>query len=59
MPPLIRLQLTHMSVNSDINFTNEKCCVRFEVSTAVTTSNAVFWDVTLCGSCKNRHFGGT
>jgi hypothetical protein len=19
--------------------------------------NAVFWDVTLCGSCKNRHFG--
>jgi hypothetical protein len=21
--------------------------------------NAVFWDVALCGSCKNRHFGGT
>jgi hypothetical protein len=21
--------------------------------------NAVFWDVTSCGSCKNRHFGGT
>jgi hypothetical protein len=21
--------------------------------------NGVFWDVTLCGSCKNRHFGGT
>jgi hypothetical protein len=21
--------------------------------------NAVFWDVTLCGSCKNRRFGGT
>jgi hypothetical protein len=20
--------------------------------------NAVFWDVTLCGSCKNRRFGG-
>jgi hypothetical protein len=20
--------------------------------------NAVLWDVTLCGSCKNRHFGG-
>jgi hypothetical protein len=19
--------------------------------------NAVFWDVTLCGSCKNRRFG--
>jgi hypothetical protein len=21
--------------------------------------NAVFWDVTPCGSCKNRPFGGT
>jgi hypothetical protein len=21
--------------------------------------NGVFWDVTLCGSCKNRRFGGT
>jgi hypothetical protein len=21
--------------------------------------NAVFWDVTTCGSCKNRHLGGT
>jgi hypothetical protein len=20
--------------------------------------NGVFWDVTLCGSCKNRRFGG-
>jgi hypothetical protein len=22
-------------------------------------NNAVFWDVTLCGCCKNWHFGGT
>jgi hypothetical protein len=22
-------------------------------------TNAVFWDVKLCGSCKNRRFGGT
>jgi hypothetical protein len=21
--------------------------------------NSVFWDVTPCGSCKNRRFGGT
>jgi hypothetical protein len=21
--------------------------------------NGVFWDVTSCGSCKNRSFGGT
>jgi hypothetical protein len=33
--------------------------VRFEVSTAVTMKNGVFWDVTPCGSCKNRRFGGT
>jgi hypothetical protein len=33
--------------------------VRFEVFTAVTMKNGVFWDVTLCGSCKNRRCGGT
>jgi hypothetical protein len=33
--------------------------VRFEVFTAVTTKNCVFWDVTPCGSCTNRRFGGT
>jgi hypothetical protein len=27
--------------------------VRFEVFTAVTMKNAVFWDVTPCGSYKN------
>jgi hypothetical protein len=33
--------------------------VRFEVFTAVTMKNCVFWDVTPCGSCKSRRFGGT
>jgi hypothetical protein len=33
--------------------------VRFEVCTAVTMKNGVFWDVTPFGSCKNRRFGGT
>jgi hypothetical protein len=33
--------------------------VRFEVFTAVTMNNGVFLDVTPCGSCKNRRFGGT
>jgi hypothetical protein len=32
--------------------------VRFEVFPAVTKKNAISWDVTPCGSCKNRHFGG-
>jgi hypothetical protein len=32
----------------------------FEVSTAVTMKNAVFWDVAPCRSCEmNRRFGGT
>jgi hypothetical protein len=30
--------------------------IRFEVFTAVTTKNGVFWDVTPCGSCKNPTF---
>jgi hypothetical protein len=34
-------------------------CLRFEVSAAATMKNAVFGDVTQCGSCKNRRFGGT
>jgi hypothetical protein len=33
--------------------------VRIEFFTAVIMKNGVFWDVTLCGSCKNRRFGGT
>jgi hypothetical protein len=32
--------------------------VRFNVFTAVTMKDAVFWDVTSCGSCKNRRFRG-
>jgi hypothetical protein len=33
--------------------------VRFEVFTAVTMKNAVFWDVTPFGFCINGRFGGT
>jgi hypothetical protein len=33
--------------------------VRFEVFTAVSMKNAVFWDVAPCRSCVNRRFGGT
>jgi hypothetical protein len=32
--------------------------LRFEVFTAVTMKNGVFWDVTPCESCKNLRFGG-
>jgi hypothetical protein len=36
-----------------------KSFVRFEAFTAVTMKNGVSWDIMLCGSCKNRRFGGT
>jgi acyl-CoA thioesterase len=34
-------------------------CVRFEVFTAVTMNNGVFWGATPCASFNNRRFGGT
>jgi hypothetical protein len=33
--------------------------VRFGVFTVDTMKNGIFWDVTPCGSCKNRRFGVT
>jgi hypothetical protein len=44
----------NVSVTSDL-FSS---LVRFEVFTAVTMKNGVFWDDTPCGSHKNQHFGG-
>jgi hypothetical protein len=41
---------------------NVKACytyVRFEVSTAVTMMILIFWEMTPCGSYKNRRFGGS
>jgi hypothetical protein len=35
-----------------------KSYVRFEVFTAVTVKNVIFWDIMSCGSYKNQHFGG-
>jgi hypothetical protein len=41
------------------NIKKEVCFIRFEVSTAVTIKNVIFWDVTPCLFCKHRRFGGT
>jgi hypothetical protein len=42
------------------NVTKElKSSVIFEVFTAVTMKNAVFWDVVPCRYSINRHFRGT
>jgi hypothetical protein len=35
------------------------CKIWGEGFTAVPMKNDVFWDVTTCGSCKLRRFGGT
>jgi hypothetical protein len=46
----------------DISFTSygyRKFTVRFEVSTAVTMMIIIFWEMTPCGSYKNRRFGGS
>jgi hypothetical protein len=49
--------LTHIAISSFL--LNISSNVRFEIFMAVTMKTAVFWGVTLCGSCKNRSFGGT
>jgi hypothetical protein len=41
------------------NITSINRMIGFEVFTAVTMKNGVFWDVTPFGFCKNRRFGGT
>jgi alpha-glucosidase (family GH31 glycosyl hydrolase) len=46
-------------VRNGAEFNNTLPYVRSEVFTAVTMNNGVFWDITPCGSCKNRRFGGT
>jgi hypothetical protein len=33
--------------------------IRFEIFTAVTMKNIVFWDITPCGSCTYLRFRGT
>jgi hypothetical protein len=63
-----RLSSCHVltvAVNGSSSEEGETVCkgtwkyVRFEGFTAVIMKNGVFWDVTPCGSCKNRRFGGT
>jgi hypothetical protein len=44
---------------TQVPYANTAKYVKFEVFTAVTMKNGVFWDVTPCGYCKNRRFGGT
>jgi hypothetical protein len=45
-------------ITSPLQSPANKCYVRIEDFTAVTMKKAVFWNVTPCGSCKNRCIGG-
>jgi hypothetical protein len=38
---------------------SDGCLLHEEQSLRMTLKNAVFWDVTQCGSYKNRRFGGS
>jgi hypothetical protein len=51
--------LVARKVLEKVHWCNSLQIVRFEVFTAVTMKNDVFWDVTPCGSCTNRRFWGT
>jgi hypothetical protein len=58
--PTERMKLQSVYIINNILFPSliiSQKLVRFEVFTAVTMKNVVFWDVTPCGSCKNRRFG--
>jgi hypothetical protein len=44
---------------SDTYISQTLSVYRFQVFKAVTMMNVVFWDVSPCGSCKNKHLGGT
>jgi hypothetical protein len=49
-----------MKIGKELNISKIEKYVKivgFEVFTAVTMKNAVFWDVTPCGFIVNRRFG--
>jgi hypothetical protein len=48
-----QITLCDIASKNNERFGSIKIIVRFEVFTAVTMKNGVFWDVTPCGSCKN------
>jgi hypothetical protein len=54
-----QLTVSHVVFHGVTFYQKQYGCLIFEVFTAVTMKNGVFWDVTPCGSCKNRRFGGT
>jgi hypothetical protein len=56
---LLELPLRWITIINSVFFANIFHSVRFEVFTAMTIKNAVFWDVEPCKYFVNRRFGGT
>jgi hypothetical protein len=54
----IKIQFVPHSRHITFPLQSSASYVRFEVFMAVTMKNVVFWDLTQCGSRKNRRFGG-
>jgi hypothetical protein len=50
---------SHFTLKANVSLKKEMFTVdeAFEVFAAVAMNNAVFWDVSPCGSWDNRHFG--
>jgi hypothetical protein len=48
----------HLSRDIDSICIIARFFLRFELSTAVTVKNVVFWNIAPCGSCKNQRFIG-
>jgi hypothetical protein len=51
---LVRADVSEERITSIIKVTRTG-----NLGTMLAVKNGVFWDVTPCGSCKNRRFGGT
>jgi hypothetical protein len=56
----VNMMPSNCTIRSHVFFTEGQhisCYIQLWIS--LITKNGVFWDVKPCGSCQNRHFGGT
>jgi hypothetical protein len=56
---LRRVALVRTEVSEELSVSFIRVTRLGELRTTLAVKNGVFWDVTPCGSCKNRYFGGT
>jgi hypothetical protein len=55
---LLRVALVRTDVSEDLRASFIRMTRFGELGTTLTLKNGILWDVTPCGSCKNRRFGG-